>query len=154
MPKNVGDVVARLGFSRIREMEWWEEFRDGKLSITHTPSRHWGARMLRDFHRGFGGYVVRSGRAFAVPRRGYGVLQWISRDQPPAESRIGTTSHRRISPRALSQRAHQSRGRAAGLFGSRRALHDSDALRHFPPLVRAHGRTLAAAAEQQHRPPE
>ena len=62
VPKNVGDVVARLGFSRIHQMEWWQEFRDGKLSITHTPSRHWGARMLRDFHRGFGGYVARFGR--------------------------------------------------------------------------------------------
>ena len=60
VPKNVGDIVARLGFSRVHEMEWWQEFRAGQLSVTHTPSRHWGARMLRDFHRGFGGYVVRS----------------------------------------------------------------------------------------------
>lgn len=60
VPKNVGDVVARLGFARIQELEWWEEFRNGNLSFTHTPARHWGARMLRDFHRGFGGYVVRS----------------------------------------------------------------------------------------------
>lgn len=62
VPKNVGDIVARLGFSRIVEMNWWQEFTDDKLTITHTPSQHWGARMLRDFHRGFGGYVVRSGR--------------------------------------------------------------------------------------------
>ncbi|MBV9434917.1 MAG: MBL fold metallo-hydrolase [Acidobacteria bacterium] len=62
LPRNVGDVVARLGFSRIHELEWWQEFRHGNLSVVHTPSRHWGARMLRDFHRGFGGYVVRSGR--------------------------------------------------------------------------------------------
>ena len=60
VPKNVGDVVARLGFNRVHELEWWEQYRDGSLSITHTPAQHWGARMLRDFHRGFGGYVVRS----------------------------------------------------------------------------------------------
>lgn len=60
VPKNVGDIVARLGFSRVHEVEWWQEFREDRLSITHTPSQHWGARMLRDFHRGFGGYVVRS----------------------------------------------------------------------------------------------
>ena len=60
VPKNVGDIVARLGFSRVHEMEWWETFREGRLSITHTPSQHWGARMLRDFHRGFGGFVIRS----------------------------------------------------------------------------------------------
>jgi L-ascorbate metabolism protein UlaG (beta-lactamase superfamily) len=60
VPKNVRDIVARLGFSAIHELEWWQEFREGKLSITQTPAQHWGARMLRDFHRGFGGYVVRS----------------------------------------------------------------------------------------------
>jgi L-ascorbate metabolism protein UlaG (beta-lactamase superfamily) len=60
IPSNVSDVVARLGFSRIHEMKWWDEFRDGRLSVTHTPAQHWGARMLRDFHRGFGGYVVRA----------------------------------------------------------------------------------------------
>src|SRR5579864_8353297 len=60
VPTKVRDIVARLGFSRIHEMEWWQEFRDGNLSFTHTPAQHWGARMLRDFHRGFGGYVVRT----------------------------------------------------------------------------------------------
>ena len=60
VPNNVADVVGRLGFSRIHQMDWWQEFRDGRLTITHTPAQHWGARMLRDFHRGFGGYVVRS----------------------------------------------------------------------------------------------
>ncbi len=62
VPKNVGDIVARLGFNRVHELDWWEEFNDGRLGITHTPSQHWGARMLRDFHRGFGGYVVRAGQ--------------------------------------------------------------------------------------------
>ena len=60
VPRNVGDVVARLGFRRVHELEWWQEMRGGSLSITQTPAQHWGARMLRDFHRGFGGYVVRS----------------------------------------------------------------------------------------------
>ncbi len=60
VPKNVRDIVGRLGFSAIHELEWWQEFHEGKLSITQTPAQHWGARMLRDFHRGFGGYVIRS----------------------------------------------------------------------------------------------
>ena len=38
------------------------EHHDGKLRVTHTPARHWGARMLRDYHRGYGGYVVRGGK--------------------------------------------------------------------------------------------
>src|SRR5437660_1580284 len=45
------------------ELDWWQHFgADAGFNITHTPSRHWGARMLRDFHRGYGGYVIRTGR--------------------------------------------------------------------------------------------
>ncbi|HWO34216.1 MAG TPA: MBL fold metallo-hydrolase, partial [Candidatus Acidoferrum sp.] len=34
----------------------------GNLSVTHVPSRHWGARILRDSHRGYGGYVLKAGK--------------------------------------------------------------------------------------------
>lgn len=61
IPRNVSDLVSDLGFRRIVELDWWDEHREGKLTITHTPSRHWGARIIRDMHRGYGGYVVRSG---------------------------------------------------------------------------------------------
>lgn len=62
VPKHVGDVVRALGFERVVELEWWQEVRDPSgLTITHTPANHWGARMLSDFHRGFGGFVLRSG---------------------------------------------------------------------------------------------
>ena len=61
VPRNVADLVSDLGFRRIVELDWWGEHREGKLSITHTPSRHWGARIIRDMHRGYGGYVLRSG---------------------------------------------------------------------------------------------
>ncbi len=30
------------------------------MTITGTPARHWGARMFKDTHRGFGGYVIAS----------------------------------------------------------------------------------------------
>lgn len=62
VPKNVGDLIVDLGFREVHEMEWWEERElrtaDGSLNITHVPSRHWGARMLKDFHRGYGGFVL------------------------------------------------------------------------------------------------
>jgi L-ascorbate metabolism protein UlaG (beta-lactamase superfamily) len=62
VPHNVSDLVRRLGFGRIIELSWWQEFREGDFSVTQTPSQHWGARMLRDYHRGYGGYVIRAGR--------------------------------------------------------------------------------------------
>ena len=42
-------------------MKWWEEFGENGLAVTHTPASHWGARMIRDYHRGYGGYVLRAG---------------------------------------------------------------------------------------------
>lgn len=59
VPHHVKDLVLLLGFEEVIELTWWREFRDGDLSVTHTPSRHWGARMIRDYHRGYGGYVLR-----------------------------------------------------------------------------------------------
>jgi L-ascorbate metabolism protein UlaG (beta-lactamase superfamily) len=61
VPRNVRDLVGDLGFSRVVELEWWQSFQLGNVEITHTPSRHWGARVVRDVHRGYGGYVLRGG---------------------------------------------------------------------------------------------
>ena len=33
---------------------------DGTL-VTATPAKHWGARVIRDMHRGYGGYVLSGG---------------------------------------------------------------------------------------------
>ena len=62
VPRNVRDIVSDLGYGPIVELEWWQSFQLGNLEITHVPSRHWGARMVRDMHRGFGGYVLRAGQ--------------------------------------------------------------------------------------------
>jgi L-ascorbate metabolism protein UlaG (beta-lactamase superfamily) len=62
VPRHVRDLVADLGFSRVIELEWWQSFQLGNVEIVHTPSRHWGARVVRDVHRGYGGYVLRSGK--------------------------------------------------------------------------------------------
>ena len=62
VPTHVSDLVADLGFSEIIELDWWKTSRDGDLSVTHVPSRHWGARILKDSHRGYGGYVLQTGK--------------------------------------------------------------------------------------------
>src|SRR5258708_4574264 len=61
VPSHVSDLVSDLGFSEIIELDWWKSSRHGNLSVTHVPSRHWGARILKDSHRGYGGYVLRAG---------------------------------------------------------------------------------------------
>jgi L-ascorbate metabolism protein UlaG (beta-lactamase superfamily) len=61
IPRHVTDLVSDLGFRKIVELEWWQAHTEGHLTITHTPSQHWGARIMRDMHRGFGGYALQSG---------------------------------------------------------------------------------------------
>lgn len=59
VPRNVLDLISDLRYHEIVELDWWEDFRDEHLTITHVPSRHWGARVIHDMHRGYGGYVLR-----------------------------------------------------------------------------------------------
>ncbi len=60
VPPNVSDLVFDLGFERVIELPWWQEMQLGKLRITATPAKHWGARVIHDMHRGYGGYVLRA----------------------------------------------------------------------------------------------
>jgi len=62
IPHHVFDLVSDLGFQDIVELEWWNTFRHHGLDITHVPSRHWGARIIKDSHRGYGGFVLRSAK--------------------------------------------------------------------------------------------
>src|SRR6516225_8725271 len=62
VPRHLSDLVNDLGYSRIIEMDWWQSVQLGSVEVTHTPSRHWGARVIRDVHRGYGGYVLRAGK--------------------------------------------------------------------------------------------
>ncbi len=59
VPHHVFDLVSDLGFSDVVELDWWNSYRHQELTVTHVPSRHWGARVLKDSHRGYGGYVLR-----------------------------------------------------------------------------------------------
>jgi L-ascorbate metabolism protein UlaG (beta-lactamase superfamily) len=59
VPHHVFDLVSDLGFEEVVELDWWSSFRQRGLTVTHVPSRHWGARILKDSHRGYGGFVLR-----------------------------------------------------------------------------------------------
>jgi L-ascorbate metabolism protein UlaG (beta-lactamase superfamily) len=58
MPWGVGDLALNLGFERVIELQWWESFSHKDWKVTLTPSKHWGARTLRDDHRGYGGFIL------------------------------------------------------------------------------------------------
>jgi L-ascorbate metabolism protein UlaG (beta-lactamase superfamily) len=60
VPTGVGNLVHDLGFNIVHELDEWQEVKLGPLRISLTPCHHWGARMLHDQHRGFGGFVIES----------------------------------------------------------------------------------------------
>jgi L-ascorbate metabolism protein UlaG (beta-lactamase superfamily) len=62
IPTHVSDLVSDLGFSEIIELDWWKASRHNNLQVTHVPSRHWGARIIKDSHRGYGGFVLKAGK--------------------------------------------------------------------------------------------
>jgi L-ascorbate metabolism protein UlaG (beta-lactamase superfamily) len=98
VPQGVEDLVEDLGFARVETLEWWQRIELNELSragadrgrvvpiehsespkttdvresltITATPARHWGARMFKDTHRGFGGYVIESASGPAIYHAG------------------------------------------------------------------------------------
>jgi L-ascorbate metabolism protein UlaG (beta-lactamase superfamily) len=61
VPHGVDDLVSQLGFRRVSTLKWWQTAEAADLRITMTPCRHWGARMFKDTHRHYGGYVLESG---------------------------------------------------------------------------------------------
>jgi L-ascorbate metabolism protein UlaG (beta-lactamase superfamily) len=61
VPFEVGNLVTDLGFRSVHELQYWEHHHHGPLTITLTPCHHWGARILHDSHRGFGGFVIQAG---------------------------------------------------------------------------------------------
>lgn len=60
VPEGVGKIVKNCGFGRIVELKTWQSATFQDLRITLTPARHWGARMIHDTHRQFGGFLIKS----------------------------------------------------------------------------------------------
>ena len=55
------DLVRR--FKKVHELAWGESADLGGVQVESTEARHWGARMITDRHRGYGGYLIqRAGR--------------------------------------------------------------------------------------------
>ena len=92
VPWGVSDLVRDLGFERVIRMEWWQTHALGNMEVTMTPAAHWGARFYRDTHRGYGGYVVRSGQHSALSLGRYRVFRRIRADRQAPGSAVGAAS--------------------------------------------------------------
>ena len=63
VPQGVGNLVRRCGFGEVIELPRWKSIKRRGVTITMTSARHWGARMIHDTYRQFGGFLIqRHGR--------------------------------------------------------------------------------------------
>jgi L-ascorbate metabolism protein UlaG (beta-lactamase superfamily) len=72
--RHTGDLLRRWRFREIHELDWGEKMtlstRGGPLQIEALEVAHWGARMIRDAHRGYNGYLLqREGASVTRPTR-------------------------------------------------------------------------------------
>jgi len=51
------DLVRR--FREVHELAWGERLQIADIEVESVEVRHWGARMITDRHRGYGGYLLR-----------------------------------------------------------------------------------------------
>lgn len=71
MAVNTSDLLPRRAYSSVTELRWNESTRvstrRGDALVRSIEVRHWGARLGRDIHRGYSGFVVeREGRKLIV----------------------------------------------------------------------------------------
>lgn len=63
--RHTGDLLRGLRFVDVRELAWGESTtvvrRGETIRITALEVAHWGARMMRDHHRGYNGYLLERG---------------------------------------------------------------------------------------------
>ena len=68
---STSDLLRRLHFRQVVELGWGErrrlEHNHQRIEVEAFGVRHWGARMRRDVHRGFNGYLIeRKGRRIVI----------------------------------------------------------------------------------------
>lgn len=62
VPLGLGDFVARRGFTRVHELDWWQTTTIGTVAVTSVPAQHFSARTPWDRNATlWAGYLVRDG---------------------------------------------------------------------------------------------
>ena len=48
VPLGLGDLTREAGFTNVREVDWYDQVKLGKVTFTSTPAIHWSRRNLGD----------------------------------------------------------------------------------------------------------
>lgn len=60
VPKGVSNLLRGMNFGPVHELDLYEHRQFHETEIIFTPAYHWGARMIHDTHRGFGGFILKT----------------------------------------------------------------------------------------------
>jgi L-ascorbate metabolism protein UlaG (beta-lactamase superfamily) len=60
--KQTQDLLTASRWKSVSELGWRESVQVGPVTVRATEVKHWGARVRRDTHRGYNGYLIESGR--------------------------------------------------------------------------------------------
>jgi L-ascorbate metabolism protein UlaG (beta-lactamase superfamily) len=58
VPTGLAELITPLGFRRVYELNWWQDFEGDGFKVIHVPANHWGRRTPHDRDRGYGGFVI------------------------------------------------------------------------------------------------
>ncbi len=131
VPHNVRDLVSDLGYGRIVELGLVAESSAGQSSKSRTCRRGTGAlASLRDMHRGYGGYVLRSGKQSLYHAGDTAYFDGFQEIGDAAAPRGSAAADWGVSSGIVPFGAYQPGGRGAGFPGSEGALDGPHALRH------------------------
>ena len=151
VPQGVEDLVARLGFSAVHRLAWWESIGTQSLKITMTPCKHWGARMFRDTHRGYGGYVVEGGGQTVYHSGDTAYFEGFREIGARLKPQVALLPIGAYFPDAYRFRAHQPRRSRASFCGGRRHPDDSNALWKRSAWVASRLRSRCSASRRRPR---
>ncbi len=125
VPGGLGAWCRRRGFTRVTELDWWEESALGQVRFTFVPAHHWSRRTLTDTCRSlWGGWVLTDAagqRVYFAGDTGYG--RWfreIGRRHPGID--VAMLPIGAYAPRPLLRPVHtdpEEAVRACGDLGAR-----------------------------------
>jgi L-ascorbate metabolism protein UlaG (beta-lactamase superfamily) len=145
------DLVRR--FRRVYQLGWGERAEVGGVEIESVEVRHWGARMITDRHRGYGGYLLRrAGRTilFAGDTAYTEVLARVGQRVPIDVAILPIGAY---DPWIANHASPEQAWRMAQGLGAQHLLpvHHSTFRLSREPIGEPIARLLAAAGDQAHR---
>lgn len=68
VPAGLSNKLKLKGFSRVKELHWWESMRIGETTFTFVPSQHWTRRNPWDTNSShWGGWIIQKDGASLAP---------------------------------------------------------------------------------------